>query len=108
MEQFDALWAPSIDSTLGLRCTLYGYQCSEILHSLICVYLCGGSRVENGTTHLMKHQFLHSFLRTCSADKMNDMLVNALKQVDKFLLPLPSCFPHYHIEDYLLDTFINN
>ena len=26
MEQFDALWAPTIDSTLGLRCTLYGYQ----------------------------------------------------------------------------------
>ena len=26
MEQFDALLAQTIDSTLGLRCTLYGYQ----------------------------------------------------------------------------------
>lgn len=41
MEQFDALWAPTIDSTLGLRCTQYGYQYSEILRSLICVYLYG-------------------------------------------------------------------
>ena len=42
MEQFDAFLAQTIDSTLGLRCTLFGYQYSEILHSLMCVYLCGG------------------------------------------------------------------
>ena len=42
MEQFDALLAQTIDSTLRLRCTLYGYQYSEILRSLMCVYLCGG------------------------------------------------------------------
>ena len=40
MEQF---LAQTIDSTLGLRCTMFGYQYSEILHSLMCVYLCGGS-----------------------------------------------------------------
>ena len=37
---FDALLAQTIDSTLGLRCTLFGYQfCyqySEILRSLDC------------------------------------------------------------------------
>ena len=44
-----------------------------------------------------------------TAHKMNDLLVNALKQVDKFLFPLSSGFLHYHIEDYLLlDTFIYN
>ena len=42
MEQFDALLAQTIDATLGLRCTLYGYQYSEILRFLMCVYLCGG------------------------------------------------------------------
>ena len=42
MEQFDALLAQTIDSTLGLRCTMFGYQYSEILRSLMCVYLCGG------------------------------------------------------------------
>ena len=30
MEQFGALLAPTIDSTLGLEYTLYGYQYSEI------------------------------------------------------------------------------
>ena len=34
----------------------------------MCVYLCGGSCVEDVTTHLMKHLSLHPFLRTCSAD----------------------------------------
>ena len=42
MEQFDALLAQAIDSSLGLRFTMFGYQYSEILRSLICVYLCGG------------------------------------------------------------------
>ena len=42
MEQFDALLAQTIDSTLGLRCTLFGYQYSEILRSLMCVYFCDG------------------------------------------------------------------
>ena len=35
MEQFDALLAQPIDSTLGLRCTMFGYQYSEILRSQI-------------------------------------------------------------------------
>ena len=34
----------------------------------MCVYLCGGSCVEDVTTHLMKHLSLHPVLRTCSAD----------------------------------------
>ena len=58
----------TIDSTLGLRCTMFGYQYSEILRSLMCVYLCGGSCIEDVTSHLMKHLSLHPTLRTCSAD----------------------------------------
>ena len=58
MEQFDAFLAQTIDSTLGLRCTLFGYQYSEILHSLMCVYLCGGSCLEDISTHLIKISLL--------------------------------------------------
>ena len=68
MEQFDALLAQTINSTLGLRCTMFGYQYSEILLSLICVYLCFVAWIEDVTTHLMKHLSLHPTLRTCSAD----------------------------------------
>ena len=35
MEQFDALLAQTINSTLGMRCKWYGYQYSEILRSLM-------------------------------------------------------------------------
>ena len=36
MEQFDALLAQTIDSTLGLRCSsIFGYQFSEIVRSLM-------------------------------------------------------------------------
>lgn len=68
MEQFNALLSQTINSTLGLRSKFYGYQYSEIFRSLMCVYFCGGSCVEDVTTHLMKHLSLHPTLRTCSAD----------------------------------------
>ena len=68
MEQFNSMLSSVIDSTLGLRCKLYGYQYSEILRSLMCVYFCGGSCIEDVSTHLMKHLSLHPRLRTCSAD----------------------------------------
>ena len=32
MEQFDALLAQTIDSTLGLRCTMFGYQSVSYTH----------------------------------------------------------------------------
>ena len=35
IEQIDALLPQTIDSTLGLRCTLFDYQHSEILRSMI-------------------------------------------------------------------------
>ena len=68
MEQFDSMLSHVIDSTLGMRCKLYGYQYSEIFRSLMCVYFCGGSCIEDVSTHLMKHLSLHPRLRTCSAD----------------------------------------
>jgi len=68
MEQFTSLLSSTIDSTLGLRCKLYGYQYSEIIRSLLCVYFCGGSCVEDVTDHLMSHLSLQPTLRTCSAD----------------------------------------
>ena len=68
MEQFDALLSPIIDYTLGLRSKLSGYQYSEIIRSLMCVYFCGGSSIEDVSTHLMPHLSLHPTLRSCSAD----------------------------------------
>lgn len=68
MELFEHLLSSTIDSVLGLRSTLIGYQYSEIIRSLMCVYLCGGSCVEDVTAHLMPHLSLHPTLRTCSAD----------------------------------------
>jgi len=67
-ELFSRYMAPIIDKVLGLRCTLYGYQYSEIVGSLASVYFCGGDCVEDVTSHLMPHLSLHPTLRTCSSD----------------------------------------
>ena len=53
---------------LGIRCTSFGYQYSEIVGSLASVYFCGGDCVEDVTSHLMSHLSLHPTLRTCSSD----------------------------------------
>ena len=68
MEQFNSMLSSVIDSTLGLRCTTFGYQYSEVIRSLMTVYFCGGSCIEDVTAHLMPHLSLHPTLSTCSAD----------------------------------------
>ena len=56
MEKFDSMLSPVIDSTLGQRCSsIFGYQFSEIVRSLMSVYFCGGSCVEDVTSQLMRH-----------------------------------------------------
>ena len=67
-ELFSRYVGPVIDKVLGLRCTSYGYQYSEIVGSLSSVYFCGGDCVEDVTSHLMPHLSLHPTLRTCSSD----------------------------------------
>ena len=49
MEQFDSTLSSVIDSTLGLRCRSFGYRYSEIIRSLMSIYFCGGSCVEDVT-----------------------------------------------------------
>ncbi len=68
MECFDRLLGQTIDSTLGLRSSFVGYQYSEIIRSLMCVYFCGGSCIEDVTKHLLPTLSLHPTLRTCSSD----------------------------------------
>ena len=55
MEQFDSMLSPIIDRTLGQRCrSIIGYKYSEIVRSLMSVYFCGGSCVEDVTLHFRK------------------------------------------------------
>ena len=67
-EHFSRFVGPVIDKVLGLRCTSFGYQYSEIVGSLSSVYFCSGDCVENVTSHLMPHLSLHPTLLTCSSD----------------------------------------
>ena len=74
MEQFDSILSSVIDSTLGLRCKSFGYRYSEIIRSLMSIYFCGGSCIEDVTTHLMNHLSLHPTLRTCSSDTIRSTM----------------------------------
>ena len=76
-EHFSRFVGPVIDKVLGLRCTSFGYQFSEIVGSLSSVYFCGGSCIEDVTTHLRYHLSLHPTLRTCSADT----ILRAIKEL---------------------------
>ena len=60
MEQFDSMLSLIIDQALGQRCrSIIGYQYSEIIRSLMSVYFCSGSCVEDVTSHLMRHLSYH-------------------------------------------------
>ena len=63
IEQFDSNLSSVIDLPLGMRCRLYGYQYSEVIRSLMSVYFCGGSCIEDVTTHLMYHLSLPKLKR---------------------------------------------
>ncbi|EID33169.1 hypothetical protein HMPREF9969_0134, partial [Prevotella sp. oral taxon 306 str. F0472] len=41
------------------------------------IYFCGGSCIEDVTTHLMNHLSLHPTLRTCSSDT----ILRAIKEL---------------------------
>jgi len=74
---FDSTLSSVIDSTLGLRCKSFGYRYSEIIRSLMSIYFCGGSCIEDVTTHLLNHLSLHPTLRTCSSDT----ILRAIKEL---------------------------
>ena len=59
---FSRYMGPVFDNVLGLRCTSFGYQYSEIFGSLSSVYFCGGDCVEDVTSHLMPHLSCHLIL----------------------------------------------
>ena len=44
-----------VDSRLKVRCANYGYQYSDIVLALFCIYLCGGDHIEDITTILNKN-----------------------------------------------------
>lgn len=74
MELFERHLSHIIDGTLGKRSVSIGYDYSEIIRSLMCVYFCGGSCVEDVSNHLMGHLSLHPLLRTCSSDTILRMM----------------------------------
>ena len=44
-----------VDGRLNVRCANYGFQYSDIMLALFCVYLCGGDHIEDITTILNKY-----------------------------------------------------
>ena len=74
MELFEHHLSHIIDGTLGKRYVSIGYDYSEIIRSLMCVYFCGGSCVEDVSNHLMEHLSLHPLLRSCSSDTILRMM----------------------------------
>lgn len=77
MEAFDSLLSPTIEKVLGHRGKNAGYQYSDIIRSLMCVYMCGGSCVEDVSNHLMPHLSMHPSLSTCSSDT----ILRAIKEL---------------------------
>lgn len=51
-----------------MRSVAVGYQYSEILYLIMYVYLCGGSAIEDVTTHLKRYLYQYSRMQIYSAN----------------------------------------
>ena len=52
LDKFDSILSSVIDSHLGLRSTLIGYQYSEIIRAIFSVFCCGGDCMEDLNLYL--------------------------------------------------------
>ncbi len=78
MEEFKRTGlAMLVDSRLNIRCSSYGYQYSDIMLALFCVYLCGGDHLEDITI------ILNKCLRTAPMAKIpsSDTIARGLKEL---------------------------
>ena len=62
MEQFDSTLSSVIDSTLGLKCRLFGYLYSEIIRSLMSIYYPKSWRKEVRTQYNKSHKSVCLYL----------------------------------------------
>ena len=78
MEQFDSTLSSVIDSTLGLRCSSFGISTVKSSVPSRSIYFCGGSCIEDVTTHLMNHlsRSIRHFV-LCSSDT----ILRAIKEL---------------------------
>ena len=52
LDKFDRILSSVIDSHLGLRSKLIGYQYSEIIRAVFSVFCCGGDCMEDLKAHI--------------------------------------------------------
>ena len=70
LDIFDRILSSVIDSHLGLRSRLIGYQYSEIIRSLMSVYFCGGICIEDMTFYIRANNLTpHIFISRISIYK---------------------------------------
>ena len=96
-ELFFRYVGPVINEMLGLRCTSYGYQYSEIAGSLSSVYFCGGDCVEDGSDTILRGISELATVNTTytsdtgksydfnAATKLNSLLVKVLKNTGQLM-----------------------
>ena len=101
-EHFSRFVGPVIDKVLGLRCTSFGYQYSEIVGSLSSVYFSGGDCVEDVTSHLMPHLSLHPTLRGTGSSRAREFhpLTEPCVKVSPHTALHTLCFVHMLLSSY--------
>ena len=64
LDKFDSILSSMIDSHLGLRSTLIGYQYCEIIRAIFSVFCCGGDCMEDdlpdGTGQIFSFDICHN------------------------------------------------
>ena len=73
MGAFDRIFGKIVESSLSFRGKLVGYRYSEILRSLMCVYFCGGSCIEDFSWLLLPLSSQMLAQNLCSSEESNTL-----------------------------------
>ena len=92
LDKFDSILSSVIDSHLGLRSTLIGYQYSEIIRAIFSVFCCGGDCMEDLNLYLKDVLTERPHTRVPSADTV----LRGIEQIGE--LP-PSSFQIFPVHE---------
>ena len=89
MDKFDRILSSVIDSHLGFRSTLTGYQYSEIIRAVFSVFFCGGDCMEDLNLYLKDVLAERPHTRVPSADcgsYSEDIVKMVMEHTDKLYI----------------------
>ena len=106
LDKFDSILSSVIDSHLGLRSTLIGYQYSEIIRAIFSVFCCGGDCMEDLNPYsedIVKVVLEHTEKFNIRAERYAGLYEKVKRQTGWTTVEIG--FQHYDVQSFPFESF---